>query len=52
MVVYVADASNLRRSAHAFLSQLMDLKLPIVLVLNMQDLAGGKLAKDRYRKIV
>lgn len=41
VVVYVADASNLRRSLMLF-SQLMDLKLPIVLVLNMQDLAEAK----------
>lgn len=39
-VVYVADASNLRRSLMLF-SQLLDLKLPLILVLNMQDLADA-----------
>ena len=40
-VIVVADASNLKRSL--FLSsQIIDLKIPIVLALNMIDLAGRK----------
>jgi len=37
-IIYVADASNLRRSLLLF-TQLADLGLPLILVLNMSDLA-------------
>lgn len=41
LIVYVADASNLRRNLF-FFSQLSDLKTPIILVLNMMDIAKKK----------
>lgn len=50
MVVYVADASNLRRSLMLF-SQLMDLKLPLILALNMQDLVEDKGLKIDTNKL-
>ena len=40
-VVYVADSSNLRRNLYYF-SQLAHLKLPMVLVLTMNDIANFK----------
>lgn len=40
-VVYVADASNLKRSL-LFCSQIMDAGLPVVLALNMMDIAAKK----------
>ncbi len=41
LVVAVADASNLKRNL-LFCTQLIDLKLPVVIVLTMTDLAAGK----------
>jgi ferrous iron transport protein B len=41
MVVLVADASNLKRNL-LFCSQMIDLKLPVVVALTMVDLAGKK----------
>ena len=41
MVLLVADASNLKRNL-LFCSQIIDLKLPVVLALSMLDLAGKK----------
>jgi ferrous iron transport protein B len=39
MVLLVADASNLKRNL-LFCSQIIDLKVPVVLALSMMDLAG------------
>lgn len=41
MVVLVADASNLKRNL-LFVSQIIDLKIPVVLALTMLDLAKQK----------
>ncbi len=41
MVVLVADASNLKRNL-LFVSQIIDLKIPVVLVLTMLDIAKQK----------
>jgi ferrous iron transport protein B len=41
MVVLVADASNLKRNL-LFCSQIIDLKIPVVVALTMMDLAGRK----------
>jgi ferrous iron transport protein B len=41
MVLLVADASNLKRNL-LFCSQIIDLKIPVVLALSMMDLAGSK----------
>jgi ferrous iron transport protein B len=41
MVLLVADASNLRRNL-LFCSQIIDLKIPVVVALTMMDLAGKK----------
>jgi ferrous iron transport protein B len=41
LVVYIADASNLKRNL-VLLTQLIDLKLPLVLALNMVDQAASK----------
>jgi ferrous iron transport protein B len=41
MVVLVADASNLKRNL-LFCSQMIDLKIPVVIALTMVDLAGKK----------
>lgn len=41
VVVDVADASNLRRSLHLTL-QLLEMQLPVVLALNMMDVAAGR----------
>lgn len=41
MVLLVADASNLKRNL-LFCSQIIDLKIPVVLALSMMDLAGHK----------
>lgn len=41
MVVLVADASNLKRNL-LFCSQMIDLKIPLVIALTMVDLAGKK----------
>ena len=41
MVVLVADASNLKRNL-LFCSQIIDLKIPVVMVLTMMDLAHKK----------
>ncbi len=41
MVLLVADASNLRRNL-LFCSQIIDLKIPVIMVLTMMDLAGNK----------
>lgn len=41
LVVYIADASNLKRNL-VLLTQLIDLKLPLVLALNMVDQAVAK----------
>lgn len=41
MVVLVADASNLKRNL-LFVSQIIDLKIPVVLVLTMLDIARQK----------
>jgi ferrous iron transport protein B len=41
MVVLVADASNLKRNL-LFCSQIIDLKIPVVVALTMMDLAGKK----------
>ena len=41
MIVLVADASNLRRNL-LFCTQIIDLKLPVVVVLTMMDLAAQK----------
>jgi ferrous iron transport protein B len=41
MVLLVADASNLRRNL-LFCSQILDLKVPVMLALTMQDLAANK----------
>ncbi len=41
MVLLVADASNLKRNL-LFCSQIIDLKVPVVLALSMMDLAGSK----------
>ena len=41
MVLLVADASNLKRNL-LFCSQIIDLKVPVVLGLSMMDLAGNK----------
>lgn len=40
-IVYVADASNLQRNLLLF-SQIADLKIPIILALNMMDIAQEK----------
>lgn len=40
VIIYVADASNLRRSLMLF-SQIVDLKEPVILALNMTDLAAN-----------
>src|SRR5580658_4157631 len=41
MVLLVADASNLKRNL-LFCSQIIDLKVPVVIALTMMDLAGKK----------
>jgi ferrous iron transport protein B len=41
LVVAVLDASNLERNLYLTI-QLMELKVPLILVLNMMDLAKGK----------
>lgn len=41
MVVLVADASNLKRNL-LFVSQIIDLKIPVVVALTMQDIARKK----------
>jgi ferrous iron transport protein B len=41
MVVLVADASNLKRNL-LFCSQMIDLKIPVVVALTMMDLAGKR----------
>ncbi|UEG50803.1 ferrous iron transport protein B [Ferruginibacter lapsinanis] len=41
MVVLVADASNLKRNL-LFCSQIIDLKIPVVVALSMMDLANSK----------
>lgn len=41
MIVLVADASNLKRNL-LFCSQIIDLKIPVVVALSMMDLAGKK----------
>jgi ferrous iron transport protein B len=41
MVLLVADASNLKRNL-LFCTQIIDLKVPVVLALSMMDLAGNK----------
>ncbi len=41
MVVLVADASNLKRNL-LFVSQIIDLKIPVVIALTMQDIARKK----------
>lgn len=41
MVLLVADASNLKRNL-LFCSQIIDLKIPVVLALSMMDLASNK----------
>ncbi len=41
MVVLVADASNLKRNL-LFCSQIIDLKIPVIVALTMMDLAGRK----------
>ncbi len=41
MVLLIADASNLKRNL-LFCSQIIDLKIPVVLALSMMDLAGSK----------
>ena len=41
MVLLVADASNLKRNL-LFCSQIIDLKVPVVVALSMMDLAGNK----------
>ncbi len=41
LILYIADAANLQRNL-LFFSQIADLKLPIILVLNMIDLATYK----------
>jgi ferrous iron transport protein B len=41
MVVLLVDASNLRRNL-LFCSQIIDLKIPVVIALTMMDLAGKK----------
>jgi len=46
-VIYVADSANLERNL-LFFSQLYDLSLPIILVLNMWDRAQQKGLKIKY----
>ncbi len=41
MVLLIADASNLRRNL-LFCSQIIDLKIPVIMVLTMMDLAANK----------
>lgn len=41
LIVVIADASNLKRNL-LFCSQIMDLKVPVVLALSMMDIARGK----------
>lgn len=41
LIVIVADASNLKRNL-LFCSQIMDLKIPVVIALTMMDIAGQK----------
>ncbi|HMO62429.1 MAG TPA: ferrous iron transport protein B [Ferruginibacter sp.] len=41
IVLLVADASNLKRNL-LFCSQIIDLKIPVVVVLTMMDIAAGK----------
>ena len=41
MVLLIADASNLRRNL-LFCSQIIDLKIPVIIVLTMMDLAAKK----------
>ena len=41
IVIYVADASNLKRSL-LFFTQIFDREVPVVLALNMMDVAGKK----------
>jgi ferrous iron transport protein B len=52
MVVLVADASNLKRNL-LFCSQIIDLKIPVVVALTMVDLAskkGIKITGTRVRR--
>ncbi len=46
MVVLIADASNLKRNL-LFASQIIDLKIPVVIGLTMMDLAKQKGIQDR-----
>ena len=41
MVVLVADASNLKRNL-LFVSQIIDLKIPVIVALTMLDIAKAK----------
>lgn len=41
LVLYIADASNLKRNL-VLLTQIIDLKIPVILVLNMIDQAAAK----------
>lgn len=41
IVVIIADASNLKRNL-LFCSQIMDLRIPVIIALSMMDLAGKK----------
>ncbi len=41
VVVLLADASNLKRNL-LFCSQIIDLKIPVVIALTMMDIAGRK----------
>src|ERR1700759_2115266 len=41
LIVVIADASNLKRNL-LFCSQIMDLKIPVIIALTMMDLAGQK----------
>jgi ferrous iron transport protein B len=41
LIVVIADASNLKRNL-LFCSQIMDLKIPVVIALSMMDIAGQK----------
>ena len=50
VIVYVADASNLRRSLMLF-SQIVDLKEPVILALNMTDLAANQGISVDKRKL-
>lgn len=47
MVVHIVDASNLERNLYLY-TQLQELRVPIILAMNMSDIVDGKGSKIRY----